>query len=467
MKRSIKFLSVKLDVEGEGLEEKNKTYGLLTAIAMIVGTVVGSGIYFKADDILSFTGGNVTLGVLVILLGAVNIVFGSLTLAQLALRTTTSGGLAGYAEIYYNQTFATVIGLFQSFIYIPVITTVVTWVASSYTLSLLKPNASFETEIILTIIYLFIITIMNYYSKQLAGFFQSLSTFIKVIPLIIIMIMGLIWQQPIPAIPSNLPIVEPRDVGFGWLAALVPLAFTFDGWNVVTNIAPELKNAKRNLPLAYILGPIFILVLYVSYFVGLNNILGETFILSTGNHSVNFAFNMIFGRALGNVLIIVVIISVLGVANGMFLANIRLPQAMAEKGWIQSAALKRLHPQHQLSTHSTLLVMVINLLWLVIHYFVFKYQWLPNSDISESAVVFNNLCLLPIYYLVFQLYKKGQIKNKFFGIIAPLFATLGILVIVLGNFILNFKAALITSIVGILFILLFWSYAKRQQSYQP
>ncbi|NLJ19049.1 amino acid permease, partial [Globicatella sulfidifaciens] len=190
------FYQLNMDVEGEGLEEKNKTYGLLTAIAMIVGTVVGSGIYFKADDILSFTGGNVTLGVLVILLGAVNIVFGSLTLAQLALRTTTSGGLAGYAEIYYNQTFATVIGLFQSFIYIPVITTVVTWVASSYTLSLLKPDASFEVEIILTIVYLFIIAIMNYYSKQLAGFFQSLSTFIKVIPLIIIMIMGLIWHQP-------------------------------------------------------------------------------------------------------------------------------------------------------------------------------------------------------------------------------------------------------------------------------
>lgn len=69
------------------------TYGLVTAIAMIVGIVIGSGIYFKVDDILNFAGGNVWLGMLVIALGAVSIVFGSLSISELALRSAASGGI--------------------------------------------------------------------------------------------------------------------------------------------------------------------------------------------------------------------------------------------------------------------------------------------------------------------------------------------------------------------------------------
>ncbi|HIW55637.1 MAG TPA: amino acid permease, partial [Firmicutes bacterium] len=65
----------------------NKRYGLMTAVTMIVGIVVGSGIFFKSTDILQKTEGNVTLAVLVFIIGAVSIVFGSLSMSELALRT--------------------------------------------------------------------------------------------------------------------------------------------------------------------------------------------------------------------------------------------------------------------------------------------------------------------------------------------------------------------------------------------
>lgn len=59
--------------------ENKQSYGLFTTITMIVGIVIGSGIYFRADDIFIYANGNLALGLMVLTLGALSIVFGSLT----------------------------------------------------------------------------------------------------------------------------------------------------------------------------------------------------------------------------------------------------------------------------------------------------------------------------------------------------------------------------------------------------
>ena len=68
-------------------------YNLFTAIALIVGVVIGSGIFFRSDNILVATGGNVFLGILVFVIAAISIVFGCLTIAELAARTDRPGGV--------------------------------------------------------------------------------------------------------------------------------------------------------------------------------------------------------------------------------------------------------------------------------------------------------------------------------------------------------------------------------------
>ena len=76
---------------------QKKQYGLVTAIAMIGGIVIGSGIFFKADNILAYTGGSAALGVAALVIAAVSIVFGALTLGELAARTDAPGGQIAYA----------------------------------------------------------------------------------------------------------------------------------------------------------------------------------------------------------------------------------------------------------------------------------------------------------------------------------------------------------------------------------
>lgn len=109
-----------------------KRYSLFTAICLIVGICIGSGIFFKSDNILIATDGNVALGVAMMLLAATTIVFGGLTLARFAARTTGHGGLIAYAEEFLGPRRTAFIGWNFTFLYMPVVCSVLSWVVGVY-----------------------------------------------------------------------------------------------------------------------------------------------------------------------------------------------------------------------------------------------------------------------------------------------------------------------------------------------
>ena len=111
---------------------QKKEYGLFTAITLIIGTVIGSGIFFKSDNILVFTGGDVLKGVIIFTIAAIGIVFGSLTIAVLASKTKNPGGVITYADEFINKKTACAFGWFQTFIYFPAISSVIAWVCAVY-----------------------------------------------------------------------------------------------------------------------------------------------------------------------------------------------------------------------------------------------------------------------------------------------------------------------------------------------
>lgn len=417
------------------MKNQTKTYGLMTAVAMIVGIVIGSGIYFRADDILTYTGGNLGLGLLVLGIGASGIIFGSLSLSELSQETDTSGGVSSYYEAFISPRIGAAFGFFQTFVYYPSITAIVSWVAAIYTFLALGKEASFEQQIILGAVYIALFTVLNLVSRKLAGHFQTLSTVIKMLPLILVAVAGLFWTQAQPAIPAGVVVKPVQSVGWGWITALIPLAFSYDGWTVVVSIAPELRDSKRNLPRALILGPIVILLTYLLFFFGLTRILGASFIMSTGDKAIQYAMNTLLGEQLGNLLLVVVILSVLGVTNGLLLGGMRLPQALADRGWINSKRLAHIDPKYQLSIASSLLYAGVSLGWLVVHYFVQSYDLLNGRDISEISIVFNYLCLILLYVVVFQRFRKKITQNKLTGFVAPIMASIGSLLLLVGSLI--------------------------------
>ena len=76
----------------------NKKYGLITATCMVIGIVIGSGIFFKAQTILKITNGNMPLGILAWIIGGLIMIICSYAFSILARKYTKVNGLVDYAE---------------------------------------------------------------------------------------------------------------------------------------------------------------------------------------------------------------------------------------------------------------------------------------------------------------------------------------------------------------------------------
>lgn len=422
----------------ENSNNKKEHYGLITATTMIIGIVIGSGIFFKSDDVLLYTGGNVWLGILVFCIGALSIIFGSLTIIELSIRTKKNGGIVGYFEEFISTKAASAFGWFQTFVYYPTINAVISWVAGIYILSLFHTNATLESQIFLGFVLFTFIYGINVISYKLGGLIQNLSTIIKLVPLLLIAAVGLFWNHPSPGIPADIVLVTTTTVGSKWLTALAPIAYSFDGWIIATSITNEVKNPKRNMSLALIIGPIVVLAVYLLYFLGLNHMLGAEFIMSTGNSGINMVGELLFGRYGTRILMTFVIIAVLGVINGISLGSIRMPQALASKNMVpDSKKVAEIHPTFEVSLRSALISYIITVIWMVLHYLTQKSGILKGGDISEISIVFSYTCYTILYVRVIRMKKEKIIDGYFKGIICPVLAMCGSAIILFGSIISN------------------------------
>lgn len=410
---------------------KKNEYGLFTAIAMIVGIVIGSGIFFKSDNILIATGGSISLGVLVFSLAAIAIIFGSLTIAELASRNNSVGGVIAYAEEHYNKSIACSFGWFHTFLYYPSLVVVVGWVTGIYTCILFGIEGTLENQMIIGVIVIIFLFIMNTLSAKLGGYFQNLSTIIKLIPLVIIAVAGVFW--------GDVTTIELSDItnmkSLGWITAIAPIAFSFDGWIIATSVGHEIKNAKKNLPIALIVAPIFILLIYLVYFIGISVYVGPEKIMALGDAHVDVAANALFGPMGAKIIVIFVIISILGTANGLVLGMSRVPYSLALRNMFPySKYVSKINKRIHMPIISALVAFGICLVFILIHYTTQKYNILPNSDISEIAITINYVLYILLYYKVFKMGVNKKIESKFRGIISPIMATIGSIMILLGSF---------------------------------
>ncbi len=419
-------------------ENTKEHYGLFTATTMIIGIVIGSGIFFKSDDVLSYTGGNVLLGVLVFCIGAFSIIFGSLSISEISIRTKKNGGIVGYYEEFVSTKAASAFGWFQTFVYYPTINAVISWVAAIYIFSFFQIDATLEAQVLLGFVLFTIIYGINVFSYKLGGYIQNISTIIKLVPLILIAVIGIFWLHAAPQIPADVTVIAKSDVGFKWVAALAPIAFSFDGWIVATSISNEVKNPKRNMPLALIIGPIVVLAVYLMYFIGLNNMLGSEFIMSTGNTAVNMVGTLLFGKYGSSILMVFIIIAILGVINGISLGSLRMPQALASKNMLpDSERIAKIHPKYEISLRSSWISYIVVVVWLLLHYLTQKSGILKGGDVSEISIVFSYTCYVVLYFRVILMKKQNIIQSFFKGIICPVLAMIGSAIILFGGIVSN------------------------------
>ncbi|MCR1949589.1 APC family permease [Clostridium sp. DSM 100503] len=409
---------------------KKNEYGLFTAIGMIVGIVIGSGIFFKSDNILVATNGSISLGVLVFCIAAMGIIFGSLTISELASRESTAGGIITYAEFSYNKSIACAFGWFHTFLYYPTLIAVVAWVSGIYICMLFGVSGGLELQIFIGFAVIVLFYILNILSAKLGGYFQNASTVIKVIPLILIALAGVFFGNP-----SEISINDIMQMKSAtWIAAIAPIAFSFDGWIIATSIGHEIKDSKRNLPKALVVAPLFILIIYVLYFVGISMYVGPETIMSLGDAHVDLAANKLFGAWGAKIILTFVVISILGTVNGLIMGHTRLPYSLAIRGMFpKSNKVKIVNEKLGMPIFSSLVAFIISITCLFIHYLTQRYNLLPNSDISEISITVNYVLYILLYFKVFKMGLSGEVKGLWKGKINPILATIGSLIILFGG----------------------------------
>lgn len=406
-----------------------KKYGPFTAIAMIVGTVIGSGIFFKSDDVLLYTGGSIPLGVLVFCIAAISIVFGSLSIGEMASRTDKPGGIITYAQEFCSSRISCAFGWFHTFVYYPTLIAVVSWVIGIYTCMLFGLDGTLETQILIGALGMALLFAVNTLWARFGGLVQGATTVLKLLPLFLFAVCGLLFGNP-----AELHAPAQTLHSAGWLAAIAPVAFAFDGWIVSTSIAHEIKNSRRNLPLALVVAPVFILLSYVLYFVGMSLYLGPQQLASMGDAHLYAAAQKLLGPWGAKIILIFVIISVAGTVNGLVMGNMRNPYSLALRNMIPaSQRISRVSETYGLSLPSVAIAFVLSVFWMFIHYLTQKFSLLGNSDVSEISIVMNYLAYIILYLQVMRMARRGAVKGFWRGYGNPALAILGSCIILYGG----------------------------------
>ena len=322
-----------------------KKYGLFTAICMVVGIVVGSGVFFKAQVILQKTGGDMPLGVLAWLIGGAIMIVCILAFSAMAQKYEKVNGIVDYAEAIVGKRYGYYIGWFLSTTYYPTLTSALAWLSARYTLvfvtsvdpdfPLIVPADAGGCIIgpeclALMLFYMVCAYAVNALSPKLAGKFQVATTVIKFIPLALMAVVGIIFGLANGMLTNNFttPAVGYEVTGSPLFAAVCATAFAYEGWIIATSINAELKDSKRNLPKALLIGGLIIVATYILYYIGVAGGATNQELCDSG---ATAAFINVFGPVLGNILNLFIAISCMGTMNGLMLGCCRGMYSLAAR----------------------------------------------------------------------------------------------------------------------------------------
>jgi len=406
-----------------------RKYGLLTAICMVVGTVIGSGIFFRNEAIVAYAGGRMWIGIAAWLVGGFIALSATYVFGVLAARHERVGGLVDFSETLIGKRYAYLFGWFMATMFYPTMSGILAWVSARFTIELFGwhtegVNQFFSGQTYaLALFYLMAVYAINVLAQKLSGKFQVSTTFIKLIPLLLMGIVGTIAGLINGTTLENLrsDYVE-RVAASPFLAALLSTAFAYLGWDSVLAINSEIKNSKKNLPIALVSGLLIIMTVYVLYFIGIFSAAPVQVVGVPGGTSA--AFSNVFGTAAGTALIAFIVISCLGTLNGLMIGGQRAFYSLAARG---RGMRPELFAQVDKVTNVPNNSAALYVLWVAFWMLAFSGNFAGwygtfNLSLPDLIPVFFQFFLFPVYLMV--LVKERSLRgfNRF---IAPLLAMAG------------------------------------------
>ena len=395
------------------MEKLTRKYGLLTAICMVVGTVIGSGVFFKEQNVLEKTGGNMPLGIAAWVISGFLMIVCSAQFAVMATKYEKVSGVVDYAEATCGKTFAYLLAWFLVNIYYPGMTSVLAWVSARYFGVLFGWDMTSPEVMTLAGFFLIASYTMNALSPKLAGKFQVSATVIKLIPISLMAVAGIIVGSVNGTLPQNFTTVVTEvsgGTGAALFGAIVATVFAYEGWIVATSINAELKDPKKNLPLALVIGSIIVVIAYVLYYIGVAGGASNDVLIKEG---ATTAFTNIFGRVGGILLNICVVFSCLGTLNGLMVGVTRGMYAIAAREEGPAPKLfGEVDKGTNMTTNSAIWGLFVSAAWLIYFYGAnLTDGWFGVFDFDSSE-----LPIITIYAMYIPIFFAWMKKEKDLGV---------------------------------------------------
>lgn len=337
----------------------NQGLGLKEAIAVVVGTIIGTGVFLKTG-IMAQTVGSAWVVMLAWIVAGFLSLAGALTYAEL-------GGLfpkAGGEFVYLREAYGNVVGFLYGWMRF--------WIGSPGSIAAYAVGAATflggfihyenpQSKTIMALLFILTFTLLNCLNVKFGGRLQTLLTALKVLMLAVIAF-GIFFFTK--GSFSDIQTSSSAGEWAGWSAfgtAMLAALWAYDGWNNLPMVAGEVRNGQRNVPLALALGTLSILVIYglvnLSYFYALpfSEILSASSKLNPDALPVaTKAASTFLGSAGVGFLSIAFVISALGAMNGSILTGARVPYAMATEK-LFFAKLGEVHPRTHVPMYSVLI----------------------------------------------------------------------------------------------------------------
>jgi basic amino acid/polyamine antiporter, APA family len=331
--------------------ELSRELGAGQATAVVVGTVIGSGIFLVPAEMIQAVG-SAQLVYLAWIVGGLLSLFGAMTYAELGARRPQAGGEYVYVRDAY--------GPLPAFLYawtwfviakpgsIATITVGLVRILGTFSVFAFFSNPAFTAPFTVTygqffaILMTIAISIMNYLGVRKAGEFQFVFTLLKVAIIIGIVVIGFSYSQgSFHHFAQGYPLAHGGMAGF--MAALVAALWAYDGWNDLNMVSEEVRNPARNIPIALIAGVATIGVLYILVNAAVQYVLPVSAIAGS-ERPASDAIRAVLGNLGAGIVSAGMAVSMLVALNGTIMSGARIPFAVARDRYF-FASLAQVHPR--------------------------------------------------------------------------------------------------------------------------
>ena len=406
-----------------------KQYGLWTGIAMVVGIVIGSGVFLKAGGVLQLAGGDLKMSILAWFVGGIIMVASGFCFAIFATKVSKYNGVIDYIETATNKKIGYFFAWLFTTFYYPIVASIVALFAGSYFFKLIGVNVGLTDwqNFIFAFIILVLVVLLNYLSPMLSSKLQISATVIKLIPIGVIAIAGLFASFIVGSDYGIINAVKDPALGFklNFGEAVKKTAFAYEGWVCATSINAELKDSKRNLPKALVGGTIAILLFYIIYYVSLSAFLGNAGTILADSNAPIVVFEKIMGKIGGAFFTFFIMVSCLGTVNGVAISCCRGMYTMSCRGQgICPKAFSKLGKNESVSLLSCLyglgcMILMLGVWYLAMHG-VWLFKYLGSMDEIVCAIIYG--VYITMYVYIIRNFKENSIFSRY---VMPILAIIG------------------------------------------